>query len=82
MTMEHNNEIILSIRDRFEKLASELSVSEIVKLFVDDKYLSTWTLVRASDTGFVATTVIDGRTYRVRFMQGFTTHISVGWYEI
>lgn len=76
------NETVLSIRERFENLAKELSVSEIIALFVDDKYLSTWTLVRASDTGFVATTVIDGRTYRVRFMQGISAHISVGWYEI
>lgn len=76
------NETILSIRDRFENLAKVLSVPEIIKLFVDDKYMSTWTLVRASDTGFVATTVIDGRTYRVRFMQGISAHISVGWYEI
>ena len=76
------NETVLSIRDRFEQLSKELSVPEIVKLFVDDKYLSTWTLVRASDTGFVATTVIDGRTYRVRFVQGISAHISVGWYEI
>ena len=76
------NETVLSIRERFENLAKELSVPEIIKLFVDDKYLSTWTLVRASDTGFVATTVIDGRTYRVRFMKGISAHISVGWYEI
>ena len=76
------NETVLSIRERFENLAKELSVPEIIKLFVDDKYLSTWTLLRASDTGFVATTVIDGRTYRVRFMQGISAHISVGWYEI
>ena len=80
--MENINETVLSIRDRFEQLSKELPVSEIIKLFVDDKYLSTWTLVRASDTGFVATSVIDGRTYRVRFMQGISAHISVGWYEI
>lgn len=76
------NETVVSIRDMFENLAKEHSVSEIIALFVDDKYLSTWTLVRASDTGFIATTVIDGRTYRVRFVQGISAHISVGWYEI
>lgn len=76
------NETVKSIRDMFENLSKELSVSEIIGLFVDDKYLSTWTLVRVSDTGFAAKSTIDGRTYRVRFMQGISTHISVGWYEI
>ena len=80
--MENINETILSIRNMFENLSKEHSVSEIIALFVDDKYLSTWTLVRASDTGFVAKTTIDGRTYRVRFIQGISTHISVGWYDI
>ena len=76
------NETIKSIRDMFENLSKEHSVSEIIALFVDDKYMSTWTLLRVSDTGFVAKTTIDGRTYRVRFVQGISAHISVGWYEI
>ena len=76
------NETVKSIRDMFVNLSKEHSVSEIINLFVDDKYMSTWTLVRVSDFGFVAKATIDGRTYRVRFNKLETAHITVSWEEI
>ena len=76
------NETVKSIRDMFENLSKEHSVSEIIALFVDDKYMSTWTLLRVSDTGFVAKTTIDRRMYRVRYYFITSAHITVSWEEI